>query len=75
MEYQIGYLKKPTIHSEPNTHPEEGCGIEDPRITRIIDIPKWTVTYISFSPAVPLISIAITSKVTNIETLALPLIE
>ena len=59
--------KGPTIQGEPNIHPEERWGIEDPRITWMTDLEKWAVTYTSFSRTGPLISLALTSDFITFE--------
>lgn len=59
--------KNPTIYAEPNIHPEERWGIEDPRITWMTDLKKWAVTYTSFSRTGPLVSLALTSDFTYFE--------
>jgi len=59
--------KSPTIKAEPNIHPEERWGIEDPRITWMTDLEKWAVTYTSFSRTGPLVSLALTSDFIKFE--------
>ena len=59
--------KGPTIQGEPNIHPEERWGIEDPRITWMTDLKKWAVTYTSFSRTGPLVSLALTSDFITFE--------
>lgn len=59
--------KSPTLDAEPNIHPEERWGIEDPRITWMTDLEKWAITYTSFSRTGPLISLALTSDFVNFE--------
>ncbi len=59
--------KSPTIYAEPNIHPEERWGIEDPRITWMTELEKWAVTYTAFSRTGPLVSLALTSDFINFE--------
>lgn len=59
--------KKPTIQGEPDIHPEERWGIEDPRITWMEDLKKWAVVYTSFSRTGPLISLALTNDFINFD--------
>lgn len=59
--------KSPTLLAEPNIHPEERWGIEDPRITWMEDLNKWAVVYTSFSRTGPLVSLALTSDFVNFE--------
>ena len=58
---------KPTILAEPNIHPEERWGIEDPRITWIPDLEKYAVVYTAFSRTGPLVSLALTTDFENFE--------
>ena len=59
--------KSPTMDAEPDIHPEERWGIEDPRITWMTDLGKWAITYTSFSRTGPLVSLALTSDFVNFE--------
>jgi predicted GH43/DUF377 family glycosyl hydrolase len=59
--------KSPTICAEPSIHPEERWGIEDARITWMVELKKWAVTYTSFSRTGPLVSLALTSDFINFE--------
>lgn len=52
---------KPTLLPDPENHPEEIWGIEDPRITFLEEIGKWGITYTAFSERGPLVSLALTS--------------
>src|SRR6266849_10840505 len=38
----------PTLMPEPETHPEELWGIEDPRITYVPELKKYVIVYTSF---------------------------
>lgn len=52
---------KPALAPDPEHHPEELWGIEDPRITYLEELGEWGVTYTAFSEAGPLVSLALTS--------------
>ena len=51
---------EPTLSPDPDGHPEEVWGIEDPRITRIEELDLWAVVYTSYSEGGPLVSLATT---------------
>ncbi len=51
---------EPTLAPDPDRHPEELWGVEDPRITRLDDLDLWAILYTSYSPAGPLVSLATT---------------
>lgn len=51
---------EPTFIPDPANYPEELYGIEDPRIIWLEDMKKWAVTYTSYSPGGPLVSLALT---------------
>lgn len=57
--------KGPTLQGEPEEHPEERWGIEDPRITWMTDLKKWAITYTAFSIAGPVVSLALTDDFIN----------
>jgi predicted GH43/DUF377 family glycosyl hydrolase len=50
----------PTLAADPQHHPEEIWGIEDPRITRIDTLDLWAVVYTAYSRGGPLVSLATT---------------
>lgn len=52
--------KEPTLLPEPDFHPEEEFGIEDPRITYLDEIRKWAIVYTAYSKYGPLVSLALT---------------
>jgi len=52
----------PTLKPEPEKHPEEIWGIEDPRITWIEDMGKWAICYTAYSQGGPLVSLALTAN-------------
>ena len=51
---------EPTLRPEPESHPEEIWGIEDPRTTWLEELGVWAVAYTAFSRGGPLVSLAIT---------------
>ena len=51
----------PALLPEPETHPEEAWGIEDARITYLSETEEYAVTYTSYSPIGPGVSLALTS--------------
>ena len=53
---------EPTMKPEPEKHPEEIWGIEDPRITWIEDMGKWAICYTAYSRGGPLVSMALTTN-------------
>lgn len=50
----------PTLMPDPENHPEEVWGIEDPRITYMPDLDKYAIVYTSYSRGGPGVSIAVT---------------
>ncbi|MBW2096234.1 MAG: glycosidase [Deltaproteobacteria bacterium] len=57
----------PTFLPDPETHPEDAWGIEDPRITYIQELQLWTVVYVSYSKGGPLVSLATTGDFKTFE--------
>jgi predicted GH43/DUF377 family glycosyl hydrolase len=53
--------ERPTLMPDPESHPEEIWGIEDPRITYIEEQGQWAVLYTAYSMAGPLVSLATTA--------------
>ncbi len=51
---------KPTFPPEPDKFPEEVWGVEDPRITYLVDDNIYAITYTAFSKNGPLVSLALT---------------
>jgi predicted GH43/DUF377 family glycosyl hydrolase len=56
---------EPTFMPDPQNHPEELWGIEDPRITWLDELKEWAITYTSYSAGGPLVSLAITKDFRN----------
>ncbi len=59
----------PTFVGEPDTHPEEMWGIEDPRVTFVEEKHRWIVAYTAYSGGGPLISLAATKDFETFERL------
>jgi predicted GH43/DUF377 family glycosyl hydrolase len=51
---------EPTLMPDPEHHPEEVWGIEDPRVTWLPEREEWAVAYTAFSRRGPLVSLAVT---------------
>ena len=60
---------KPTLMPEPEQHPEEIWGIEDPRITWIEEMSRWAICYTAYSKGGPLVAIAMTKNFVSFERL------
>jgi predicted GH43/DUF377 family glycosyl hydrolase len=51
---------QPTLECDPEHHPEEVWGIEDPRATWLPEREEWGIAYTAYSRRGPLISLAMT---------------
>lgn len=51
---------EPTLLPQPETHPEELWGIEDPRITYVEELGQYAVAYTAFSREGPGVALALT---------------
>ncbi len=60
---------EPTFAGEPDTHPEEIWGVEDPRVTYIEERQHWIVAYTAYSQSGPLVSLATTHDFKTFERL------
>jgi predicted GH43/DUF377 family glycosyl hydrolase len=58
---------QPTLAPEPEKHPGELWGLEDPRITFVPELGRYAVTYTSFSEGGPGVSLALTSDFRDFE--------
>lgn len=58
---------EPTLLPNPESHPEELWGIEDPRITWVEDLQKYVIAYTAFSKAGPGVALALTSDFKTFE--------
>ncbi len=61
----------PTLSPDPEGHPEELWGIEDPRITFIDELGKYAVAYTAFSKSGPGVALALTTDFRTFERLGL----
>jgi len=59
----------PTLLADPDRHPEELWGIEDPRITWLGELGQWAVAYTAYSKGGPLVSLATTKDFKTFERL------
>ena len=50
---------QPTMLLDPEKHPEEIWGIEDPRITWVPELDRYAIAYTSYSTSGPLVSLAL----------------
>ena len=50
----------PTFGGDPDSHPEEIWGVEDPRVTCLEEEGRWIVAYTAYSRGGPLVSLAST---------------
>jgi len=51
---------EPTLRPDPDRHPEEIWGIEDPRITYVDELGKYAVAYTAYSRGGPGVALALT---------------
>jgi predicted GH43/DUF377 family glycosyl hydrolase len=61
----------PTLLPDPEAHPEELWGIEDPRITFVEELGKYAVVYTAFSKSGPGVALALTTDFVDFERLGL----
>ncbi|WP_094605900.1 Beta-1,4-mannooligosaccharide phosphorylase [Sporomusa silvacetica DSM 10669] len=59
--------KVPTLEPDPENYPEERWGIEDPRITWLVELGKWAITYTAYSRGGPLVAMALTDDFIHFE--------
>ncbi|MEW6443627.1 MAG: glycosidase [bacterium] len=57
----------PTFPPDPENHPEEIWGVEDPRITYLEERQEWAIVYVSYSEGGPLVSLASTRDFVHFE--------
>jgi predicted GH43/DUF377 family glycosyl hydrolase len=57
----------PTLSSDPENHPEELWGVEDPRITFVPDLGKYAIAYTAFGKGGPGVSLALTADFVHFE--------
>jgi len=58
---------KPTLCADPENHPEELWGIEDPRITFVDELGKYAIAYTAFGKAGPGVALALTQDFRTFE--------
>lgn len=58
---------EPTLISNPENYPEERWGIEDPRITYLPELGKYSVAYTAYSTGGPVVSLALTEDFHHFE--------
>lgn len=58
---------EPTLWPDPDRHPEEIWGIEDPRITFLEEVGKYAVVYTAFSKGGPCVALAMTTDFRTFE--------
>ena len=58
---------EPTLLPDPENHPEELWGIEDPRITFVDELGKYAVAYTAFSKGGPGVALALTEDFRRFE--------
>ena len=58
----------PLLAPHPD-RPEESWGVEDPRLTRVDELDAWVITYTSFGPGGPGVSLATTRDFRTVERL------
>ena len=59
----------PTFVGEPESHPEEIWGVEDPRVTHLEEEQRWAMTYTAYGRGGPLVSLASTEDFETFERL------
>lgn len=57
---------EPLIRPEPDTHPEEIWGCEDPRLSWLPELDQWAIAYTAYSRRGPLVSLALTHDFTDV---------
>jgi predicted GH43/DUF377 family glycosyl hydrolase len=60
---------QPLIAPEPDEHPEEIWGCEDPRLTWLPELEKWAIAYTAYSRRGPLVSLAMSDDLTAVHRL------
>jgi predicted GH43/DUF377 family glycosyl hydrolase len=58
---------EPTLRPDPEHHPEELWGIEDPRITFVPELGKYAIAYTAFSKSGPGVALALTKDFHSFE--------
>ena len=63
----------PTLPPDPEGHPEELWGIEDPRITFVEELGRYAIAYTAFGKGGPGVALALTEDFRSFERLGLAL--
>ncbi len=63
--------ERPTLIPDPEGHPEELWGIEDPRITWVDELKKYVVSYTAYGLGGPGVALALTEDFVTFERLGL----
>ena len=58
---------EPTLQADPQNHPEELWGVEDPRVVWVPELERYAVTYTSYSRRGPGVSLAMTGDFKTFE--------
>ena len=61
----------PTLVPDPERHPEEIWGIEDPRIVWVPELGRYAVTYTAYSEAGPGVALALTADFRSFERMGM----
>ena len=64
---------EPTLRPDPEHHPEELWGIEDPRITFVEELGRYAIAYTAFGKGGPGVALALTEDFRSFERLGLVL--
>ena len=59
----------PLLVAEPDRHPEEIWGCEDPRLTWLPERDEWAISYTAYSRRGPLVSLATTTDFRSVQRL------
>jgi predicted GH43/DUF377 family glycosyl hydrolase len=65
--------REPTLRADPERHPEELWGIEDPRITWMEELGRYAIAYTAFGKGGPGVALALTDDFRSFERLGLAL--
>lgn len=60
---------QPLIAPQPDRHPEEIWGCEDPRLTWLPELDEWAIAYTAYSRRGPLVSLALSKDFTEVRRL------
>src|SRR5512147_1536212 len=58
---------KPTFRGDPENHPEELWGVEDPRITFVAELDRYAIAYTAFGKGGPGVALALTRDFVEFE--------